>query len=505
MSAARRALLWAGDALGGLSAAIREVEGYAAREQFAIAADGSVTDVAGPVMVPSDRADEYHDARARIVAELGDRIEQILRRAGDIDQDLTQALAAARSVDATTSGDLAAAAAAGEGAVGRSVTPPPDGGSPGDNAGWWDSLSDQEKREVIEQHPDWIGNLDGVDAASRDEANRHRLVTERDRLEAELTAARADLADNWFGGFGNNDDARVAELEAKLASLDVIERTLGHGDRALLVLDLGGERAKAAIANGDVDSADHVAVFTPGLTTTVDGSMASYDARMADLRARTEAEFDRRGSSDTVATVAWLGYEAPQNRDGLLNKGYDLLFDDDRVISEKPAQRGGEALASFLTGINTSRDVDPHLTALGHSYGSATTGYALRRNTGTDDVVFFGSPGIGTSRADDVRLDTGAAYLIEARNDAVADLGGTAPFGIDPSHMPGLVRLESGEYVLPDGRRLTGVSGHSAYLDDGSTSQYNMAVIVGGYSDDRVEGDVRGVGDVLSWPVPWTY
>ena len=54
-------------------------------------------------------------------------------------------------------------------------------------------------------------------------------------------------------------------------------------------------------------------------------------------------------------------------------------------------------------------------------------------------------------------------------------------------------------------RQLKEVVGHSSYLDDDSTSQYNMSVVVGGVPDQRVHDSGEGLGDVLSWPVPGTY
>ena len=81
---------------------------------------------------------------------------------------------------------------------------------------------------------------------------------------------------------------------------------------------------------------------------------------------------------------------------------------------------------------------DPHLTALGHSYGSLTTGYALQHDgTGIDDAVLFGSPGAGTWERDDLHVPDGHLFVAEADDDPVADFGGTAPFGRDPSHMVG--------------------------------------------------------------------
>ena len=72
----------------------------------------------------------------------------------------------------------------------------------------------------------------------------------------------------------------------------------------------------------------------------------------------------------SVATVTWMGYDAPQ-----INE----VTDWPRSVGMPGlAMRGGEDLAGFLKGINASRLQDPHLIALGHSYGSLTTGYALQ-------------------------------------------------------------------------------------------------------------------------------
>lgn len=55
---------------------------------------------------------------------------------------------------------------------------------------------------------------------------------------------------------------------------DDSEKAKGH---SLLVLDNSGNHFRAAIGSGDVDSADHVVVFTPGMTTTVDGGLVHTD------------------------------------------------------------------------------------------------------------------------------------------------------------------------------------------------------------------------------------
>lgn len=500
VSAARSGLGNTADAIIGLNHGVREADGLARAHGFAIGDDGAVNDVLPPQDVPEDQLDEVKRERERIKAELVDRVEQLLRRAEDIDNDLAAVLGKVSNDGIDTSGvtNLASAATAGEGAGQLSVLEPPPGkGTPGDNAGWWDSLSKQEQQQVIKNHPEWIGNRDGVPFTARDEANRARLVTEKAKLEEEAWRLQADLDDNTFGGLFTNADARLDQVKEHLAAIEAIEKTLAKtGERQLLLLDTSNERTEAAIANGNVDTADHVAVFTPGLTSNVPESMDKYDSNMDQLQHRARDEVKKYGDGGSVATVTWIGYQAPQNTLG-------SYFGEDSVLVDDAAQAGAKKLSPFLQGIDTARDNDAHLTALGHSYGSTTTGFALQNNTGVDDAVFFGSPGVGTAQLEDIKVPDGHSTYIEAKNDVVGDFGA---FGIDPTHMDGMHQGESAEARHPgDGRVLTGVEGHSAYLHDGSTSQYNMSVIVGGMSDRAIHGDTSGAGDIGSWPIPGTY
>ena len=380
--------------------------------------------------------------------------------------------------------------------------PEPEQGSPGDNAAWWRSLSPQQQQHVIEEHPDWIGNRDGVAFAARDQANRALLTVDRARLEDHQKRLENDLADNWFGGAFTNEDAALDQIKDKLAALAAIDDTLGKtGDRQLLVLDLSGERTQAAISRGDVDTATDVAVFVPGLSASVTLGLKVYDDSMGQLQRRSELEGKRVNPTRraTTAVVTWIGYQAPQ-------MGWELLGDNS-VADDHAAQRGAARLVPFLQGIGAARDHDAHLTLLGHSYGSTVAGLALRQNTGVDDLVVFGSPGLGTSHLQDLLLAGGHVYYIEARRDAVGDLG---YFGIDPSHLAGVEHASARESAVVDPvtgelRSFKEVIGHSSYLVDDSTSQYNMSVVVGGVPDRRVHDDGEGIGDVLSWPVPATY
>lgn len=267
----------------------------------------------------------------------------------------------------------------------------------------------------LENHPEWIGNLDGVPAHYRDQANRARIPSERARLQAERDKVAAQLQE-MKNRHNRADVYKIAEVrrqldefEAKLNALNEIEKSLDRGDRHLLALDVSGERAKAAIGNGNLDTADHVAVFTPGVDSTVDGNMAGYDNDMRELREKAQHDLERAGrGNESVAVVTWLNYEPPK-----MNQGEGLA-----ALQDGKAYEGAARLAPFLEGINASRPDDPHLTSLGHSYGSLTTGIALRDHaTGVDEMAVFGSPGLEVDNASQLHVPQGHVYNLRAEGD----------------------------------------------------------------------------------------
>ncbi|RIJ61149.1 hypothetical protein DZG02_08485, partial [Clavibacter lycopersici] len=66
--------------------------------------------------------------------------------------------------------------------------------SPDRVVSWWASKDRKHQRALIRSSPELVGNLDGVDYASRDAANRRQLRTEL-RTEREAVAAHPDDAD----------------------------------------------------------------------------------------------------------------------------------------------------------------------------------------------------------------------------------------------------------------------------------------------------------------------
>ena len=82
-----------------------------------------------------------------------------------------------------------------------------------------------------------------------------------------------------------------------------------------------------------------------------------------------------------------------------------------------------------------------------------------------------------------------------ARDDPVADL---ASFGPDPSRMDGMKNLSTAAAETPIGPTIE-ITGHTDYLAENSTSQYNIATVIAGVPARGVPGQQRGVGDWLAW------
>ena len=119
-----------------------------------------------------------HHAKAQDIA---DRIAHALREATEIDERYSEGLgklkaAPGLSVSTKTWADVASDVGAVSTAAREYLldTVPLDK-SPADRKEWWDGLSDEEREEYKIAFPEIIGNLDGIPALVRDEANRENL------------------------------------------------------------------------------------------------------------------------------------------------------------------------------------------------------------------------------------------------------------------------------------------------------------------------------------------
>ena len=207
--------------------------------------------------------------------------------------------------------------------------------------------------------------------------------------------------------------------------LKVLQQFLhDNPEKKLLVCDRSGERLKVAIGIGDFDKAQHIGVYVPGKGTTVRGSLLDCVTKSEGLI--TVAQGLRKSS---YATVAWLGYDAPLSIPNAANT--------------HRANAGADRLENFLEGLRAiPRDSQEklHLTLLGHSYGSTTSGIAashVQPNV-VDDLVLFGSPGSGVQLGAEYRVPEGHRWVsaVPYHGDIVQGIGTDINFGRNPTEMP---------------------------------------------------------------------
>ena len=345
---------------------------------------------------------------------------------------------------------------------------PPPGSNPKQIAAWWGSLSPNQRKELIKKYPEIIGNLDGVDIATRNQVNRSlvdgMLAEARDR-------ERQTHEDLVHRGMTSHSYAnRYSKALDDVEDIEVLQEVLKNPERMLLVCDRGGERLKVAIGIGNFDEAQHIGVFVPGMGTTVRGSLLDYTTKSEGLI--TAAQKVRESS---YATVAWLGYDAP------------LSIPD--VANTHRANAGADRLENFLEGVSAvygEKGQKVHLTLLGHSYGSTTSGIAASHVSPNvvDDLVLFGSPGSGVQLGAEYRVPEGHRWVsaVPYPGDMVQGIGTDINFGRNPTEMQAFRHI-SGDatkgktyHTIPRGP----FGNHSTYLEDGTETQKNMAEIVAG-------------------------
>jgi hypothetical protein len=477
----------AADGVGDVQTLVLECTQYAQTHPAILNADGSVTyhkematnmDSAaegGPTSVAFRNAE-----RRKSADKLKELVAKALARAVEVDE------AYGKRLDALTNGTYTCVETSGTHSPGL-PNQPQAGWSPTQVAFWWASLTQAEKQAIITEHPEWIGNLDGIDMSSRSQANLNRLPTELAAAQAEYDRVKKEY-DDWqkdhddkknSGGIVTSDSnphaSKLDTAKVKLADLNAINSRIDDNPEfSLLVLDTSGDdRVHAAVGYGDVDHAAHVGTFVPGMYSNPEESLSGEDDDLsAAMRLRQAAE--RQGANGNVATVMWLDYDAPPS--------------PIRAASTHRAHMGAEALASFTEGINASRAAsggsEPHQTLLGHSYGSTTAGFAAdhARAGVIDDLVLFGSPGAGVHDVREYNLTPGHVYASAVdSHDIIQGLGTDEDFGVDPMDLDGVTHI-SGDVPEPDGYgwMFSPTGRHGTYMNEGSPALDDMARVAAG-------------------------
>lgn len=362
-------------------------------------------------------------------------------------------------------------------AVGLDSTPA-KGTEPKKVRDWWNGLSNEEREEQLALNPSVIGNLDGIPAKTRDKANRVNL----DRL--------IDMYPP-----GTEVPAGVARRHAGFELIRArLERDAGKEPEPLL-LGIGPEgQGRAILSYGNPDTADNVAAYVPGLNT----QLSDVGGEDGDRARNVWGSAKDADESKKTASIVWLGYDAPQ-------LGSDRYSDSDLSIAgEERGKQGGAAFGQFLDGIQATHQGDrPHVTAIGHSYGSFTVGQAAQREGGipADDIVLVGSPGTGAQRAEQLGVGADHVWVGSAENDPVTHTPSEweRDFGIaghlaDPHELhfgqdPASEEFGGQRFEVADGNP---VSSHSNYFKgEGGPSLSNIGKIVTGRTGSVTEEEKR--------------
>jgi hypothetical protein len=266
------------------------------------------------------------------------------------------------------------------GASTAAVLPPPGGSD--ERAAWWAGLSAADRLTAIREVPGRIGRLDGLPAWARDRANRVLL----DRT----------LADPSLSGHAVAVSVG-AEIARREAAGEVVQLHRFQPDEGLV-----------ALAIGDLDTADHVAVLVPGTGTDPVGELDD----LADDGGAVADATTAAAPAAAVATIAWLGYRAPSNLAKAASPHYSWT--------------GGPALDATLDGLASARAAAsggrPRTTVIGHSYGTLVLDRAADApgRLAADAVVLLGSPGMDNKAAE---LEVDGVYEASAPFDVVSSLG----------------------------------------------------------------------------------
>ncbi|MFI9319532.1 alpha/beta hydrolase [Kitasatospora aureofaciens] len=479
--------------------------------KLTVADDGGITwdkDPNSPNFAGNDAENQAKQIQARITAALNE--------ADHADQTINARLAHLATNASNGTGLDSATAKTDTDAANALLQAPAAGTDPNSVKAWWNSLTDDQQHRMILNHPEQIGNLDGIPAAARSEANKtnlKNLIQDRQRQLADLGPEPKQYLGYVKGEPVINPEyekwkAKRDALQEKLDGFQSIQNRLdgkldggmgGPGSNPpLLLLGIGDQgQGRAIVSWGDPDKAKNISSLVPGLNSTMAG-VGGGDAKTA-KRIYDSAENSARANGDvppSVASVFWLGYDAPQ-------------LDGPSVLTKDRAVEGGEAYNKFLAGLRATHEGAPaHMTAQGHSYGSLVVGQATQHPGGlaADDIVLVGSPGVGVDKASQLGVGADHVYVGTAKNDPVAN----AP---SPGMLGGLGAAIYETFAHPDaswhgtdpasqtfgGQRFSVADGtvtdsHDNYFgkdDKGGDSLANIGKIVSGHGNTITREDPR--------------
>lgn len=486
------ALQNAGQQLGALRTAILELASVLEKTGFAVADDGTVT--------------PHQWLIGRFLDGLADKFTTAMKKMLDLFDALDRNTAAA--IDQADGLNIANPPA---NVDGQEIQIPSLDTAPEDVEQWWNSLTEDQQRQLIAQHPPILGNLGGIPAEVRDQVNVQVMDDDLDRVEnvADQNHVSVDDVMNNPGKYGlsandvtryqnarrtqeglrhdlgrDSDPRRYSEIVADPKLKGVLRPTMLWAYEPTAF----GGKGKAAICIGNPDTAPNTAVIVPGTSASMrDGWLADGHNDAINLYEQSKLA----DPDNPTAVMAWMGYDTPES------------FTDPNIANPGLARTGGDALAWDVNSLGVTHDAGAptNLTVIGHSYGSTTVADAFA-NSGmqANNAVLLGCPGTDLAQsAADFHLNGGQVYVGDASTDPVGWLGAAGPslpnglndalgnmmgssagLGGDPAHQDfGSVRFQA--EVPGDGMIEPG--DHSYYYTVGSEALRSMTDIVSGHPD----------------------
>ncbi len=358
----------------------------------------------------------------------------------------------------------------------------------------WAALPTGLQERLIAEVPWVIGNLAGLPIGVRDRANRRLMAhyaAHHDRLSPQSLAALRDL---------------TAQLARKRVGAG------GETERPMQVvsLDLGGEVPMAVVSIGDLDAAQHATWLVPGMLSDAHSALTDWAglSRVMLHAQRQALESEGRGG-EALAVVAFLGYDTP-----------NLVT----VLGPDAARDGARRLALELDGAAASHlhsGAQQEVGVIAHSYGTPTAANALMLTRyPVRSFTMLGSAGLDSGRVvalEDLLVARDSSgrpqiYSTMAAGDGIAPFGaglsgraqpnpesvlagGSAIHGayLFSSEGLGVLRATDGHSASGSGDRGplgTNASSGQGYLDFGTQSQWNAAVLSIGLPE-KVAGALR--------------
>ena len=458
--------------------------------KLTVADDGGITwdkDPNSPNFAGNDAENQAKQIQSRITAALNE--------ADHADQAINTRLGHLATNASNGTGLDSATAKADTDAANALEQVPAAGTDPNSVKAWWNGLTDEQQHRMILNHPDQIGNLDGIPAVARNDANRINLARGKQDIQRQLDGlGPAPATTIGSGRFIRPNPAytdwqqKHDDLTDKMTGIKAIEARLNtkvddqHPPTFLLGFDTNGH-GHAIIAVNNPDTANNVSTYVPGTGARL-GSINS-DINRSDLMVASANTANRQaGDKSTTSSITWVGYDAPQS---IIPEAADDTY----------AKNAEDKLVSFENGLHATHDGKiGNNTILAHSYGTTTVGYAMRdHGLPVDNAVLIASPGAGVENAKDLRIDPSHVYAAQSPADAIGWAAATDPSGVGDNiwdNIKGDWGFGDGDHHLMYGRQTTAPqfganvmpvdpnAGHSDYWNAGSPTLTAMGQVIAG-------------------------